>query len=568
MKQVTYQLKGMVTEAMLPAMTASCESLRGVRNVHVAVTDAESAQLILTIEEEFIPFAERDLTRIMTAKGLDLMLPALSVDKVSDVPPTFSTRSSEPFSEMVTESKNPDRFVSSPAPKEGKKISLTAAISTVITSVVLAVLLTFSLTTAYMKNDVPNVIQPGQGSEEEDLFAELDVIDRLFRSATMLEELDDDAIIASVLKGYVAATGDLYAEYFTEEEFKDQTSSQNGEMCGVGISVVNATIEISGISYQVITVANVYPDSPAEAAGVLPGDHIVFVGTGEDKTLVHDIGYTEALNRMKGEEGSECSFTVYRRPVGAAESVDYEEVEITAIRQKLTTRSVIGRVHAEDPTVGIIKMLSFDNTTLEQFTDAVETLKAEGCQYFVFDLRNNPGGLLTSVEDVLILFLQEGDTVISTKDSSGRESVTKIGVNAEGVVTCGSGVLKKEDIGKYRDLKFSLIVNEYSASAAELFTANMRDYKLGKIVGVKTYGKGSMQTTFSLARYGYDGALKLTTAHYFPPCGEGYDGIGITPDVPVELSEEALKYNINLLPDGLDNQLTEAIKTMKSSNNP
>ena len=113
------------------------------------------------------------------------------------------------------------------------------------------------------------------------------------------------------------------------------------------------------------------------------------------------------------------------------------------------------------------------------------------------------------------------------------------------------------------DLKFSVLVNKFSASAAELFTANIRDYELGRIVGVKTYGKGSMQTTFSLSRYGYDGALKLTTAYYFPPCGEGYDGIGITPHVIVELSEEAEQYNINLLPDHLDNQLSAAISTMK-----
>lgn len=563
MKQVTFKIKGMVIETMLPAITASCESLPGVRNVRMTVTDTDTANLLLILAEDNQTALEEDLSRIMTAKGLELCLPALSVTETSEEKkhtPAFSTT---PATESESSPEGAKHFVTAPAPKEGKKISLTAAISTVITSVILAVLLTFSLTTAYMKNDIPNIVQPGQGSEEEDPFAELDVIDRLFRSATMMEDLDEEAIVASVLKGYVAATGDLYAEYFTAEEFKEQTSSQNGEMCGIGVSVVNATIEISGIPYQVITVANVYPDSPAEAAGVLPGDHIVFVGTGDDKTLVHDIGYTEALNRMKGEEGTECAFTVYRRTPGAAETAPYEEVEIKAIRQKITTRSVIGHVHAEDSTVGIIKMLSFDNTTLPQFTEAVEALKAEGCQYFVFDLRNNPGGLLTSVEDVLILFLQEGDTVISTKDSSGHESVTKIGVNSSGVVTCGSGTLTKSDIGKYRDLKFSLIVNEYSASAAELFTANMRDYELGRIVGVKTYGKGSMQTTFSLSRYGYDGALKLTTAHYFPPCGEGYDGIGITPHVVVELSEEALKYNINLLPDELDNQLAEAIKTMK-----
>lgn len=559
MKQVTYEIRGVVTEAMIPATTASCESLPGVQNARLTVTDTETAQLTLIASESPDERMERDLSYIMSAKGLELCLPALSVSSVdSDVSPSAS-----PQDGQSTEFRSPRRYVTAPPPKEGKKISLTAAVSTVITAVVLAVLLTFSLTRSYMQNDLPTVVQPGQGSVEEDPFAELDVIDRLFRSLTMIEDLDEDAIVTSVLKGYVAATGDLYAEYFTAEEFAEQTSTQNGEMYGIGISVVNDILTINGISYQVITVANVYPDSPAEAAGVLPGDHIMFVGLGENKTLVQNIGYTEALNRMRGEEGTECAFTVYRRAQGADEFAPYDEVEITATRQKITTRSVIGRVHEDDPTVGIVKMISFDNTTLTQFTEAVESLKEAGCQYFVFDLRNNPGGLLTSVEDVLILFLQEGDTVISTKDSAGKESVTKIGVDDKDMVTCGSGTLTRADIGKYRDLKFSLLVNEYSASAAELFTANIRDYELGQIVGVKTYGKGSMQTTYSLSRYGYDGALKLTTAHYFPPCGEGYDGIGITPHVVVELSEEAQKYNINLLPDGLDNQLAAAIDTLK-----
>ena len=557
MKQVTYIIRGTVTEAMIPAITASCESLSGVSRVLLTVTDEESSRLTLTLTSTVHAVPVEELSRIMSNKGLELELPAVSFEEEGTTPPP-----SEDVPAPASPPSSAKHYVATPPPKEGKKISLTAAVSTAVTAVILAVLITFSATVSYMKQDAPHVVQPGQGSEE-DLFAELDVIDRLFRSATMMEELDDDAIVASVLKGYVAATGDLYAEYFTAEEFKEQTSTQNGEMCGIGVSVVNAIIKINGIDYQVITIANVYPDSPAEAAGVLPGDHIMFVGKGENKVLVHDIGYTEALNRMKGEEGSECAFSVYRRPQGADDTTPYEEVEITAIRQKLTTRSVTYRVHETDNTVGIVKLTGFDNTTLTQFVESVEALKAQGCQYFVFDLRNNPGGLLTAVEDVLILFLREGDTVISTKDSSGREAVTKIAVNAEGMITCGSGTLTKDDLGMYRDLKFSVLVNGYSASAAELFTANMRDYELCSIVGEKTYGKGSMQTTFSLTRYGYDGALKLTTAHYFPPCGEGYDGIGITPHVEVTLSEEALKYNVNLLPDSLDNQLAEAINTMK-----
>ena len=568
MKQVTYEIRGEITETMIPAITASCESLEGIQTAQIAVVGPDSARLILTVSAPLSEPVLRDLAQIMNTKGVELG--AISADAPQPPPAAPAAEQPQPLRNPYAKPDGsppdgtpaPNRYVTAPPPKEGKRVSLTAAVSTVITAVVLAVLVTFSLTRAYMQDELPNVIQPGQGSVEEDAFAELDVIDRLFRSLTMMEELDDEAIITSVLKGYVAATGDLYAEYFTAEEFKEQTSSQNGEMCGIGVSVVNDVLTVNGMTYQVITVANVYPDSPAEAAGVLPGDHIMFVGVGEDKTLVQSIGYTEALNRMRGEEGSDCVFTAYRFKPGA-DDASYEEVEITATRQKITTRSVIGRVHAEDPTVGVIKMTGFDNTTLEQFTDAVETLKAEGCTRFVFDLRNNPGGLLTSVQDVLILFLQEGDTVISTKNSAGEETVTKIAVDDKGYVTCGSGVLKKEDIGKYRDLKFSVLVNEFSASAAELFTANIRDYELGKVVGVKTYGKGSMQTTYSLSRYGYDGALKLTTAHYFPPCGEGYDGIGITPHVEVALSEEAKKYNINLLPDGLDNQLAAAIDTMK-----
>lgn len=559
MKQVTYEIRGLVIETMIPAITASCESLTGVKNVRVSVKDTDTAVLTIAIEGEPTKVMEEGLASIMRAKGLELILPAVSGETAATtipVPPPIEVSAGD------APVQGAKRYVATPPPKEGKKISLTAAISTVITAVVLAVLLTFSLTTSYMKNNTPHVVNPGQGQNEEGPFDQLEIIDRLFRSATVLE-LDDEALIAGVLKGYVAATGDLYAEYFTAEEFKEQTSSQNGEMCGIGVSVVNAILNVNGVDYQVITIANVYPDSPAEAAGVLPGDHIMFVGTGEDRTLVHDIGYTEALERMKGLEGTECAFTVYRRPAGSAEGIPYEEVEITAIRQKFTTRSVTFRKYTEDETVGIIKLTGFDNTTRDQFVEAVETLKAEGCEYFVLDLRGNPGGLLTSVEDVLIFFLQEGDTVITTKDAAGNETVTKVETNAKGQLTCGTGQLTKEDIGKYRDLKISVLVNEYSASAAELFTSNIRDYELGKIVGTTTYGKGCGQTTYSLSRYGYDGALKLTTFYYYPPCGEGYDGIGIIPHVEVELSEEAQKYNINLLPDNLDNQLAAAVETMK-----
>ena len=547
MKQVTYEIRGLVIETMIPAIQASCESLAGVRNVRVTPVDTDTARLALVVEGELTHELESALESVMRAKGLELVTPA-TVEQYA-------------FAPVPPKAPTPQAQTAVP-PEKGKKVSLTAAVSTVIVSVVLAILLTFSLTTAYMKGNSSNAVTPGQPQTQAGSYDQLEIIDRLFRSATVLD-LDDEALITGVLKGYVAATGDIYAEYFTAEEYQSQIDSNNGKMCGIGVSVVNGVLNLNGVDYQVITIANVYPDSPAEAAGVLPGDHIMYVGTGEDRTLVHEVGYTRALALMKGEEGTECAFTVLRRPAGSADGVAYDEVEITAIRRVFTTRSVTFRHYSEDETVGIIRLTGFDNTTRDQFIEAVETLKSEGCTSFVLDLRGNPGGLLTSVEDVLVLFLQEDDTVITTKDASGREMTTTVTRNKAGNLMCGSGQLTVEDIGKYGDLKISVLVNGYSASAAELFTSNIRDHKLGTVVGTTTYGKGCGQTTYPLSRYGYDGALKLTTFYYYPPCGEGYDGIGITPHVEVELSEEARKYNINLLPDNLDNQLAAAVESMK-----
>ena len=550
MKQVTYEIRGLVIETMIPAIQASCESIAGVRNVRVTASDTDTARLTLVVDEDLTEELEASLDSVMRAKGLELV-----------TPPSVEPYAFAPVPPVIPAPPKP-QAAQTPAPETGKKVSLTAAISTVIVSVVLAVLLTFSLTTAYMKGDNSTVITPGQSQTQEGPFDQIEIIDRLFRSATVLD-LDEEALITGVLKGYVAATGDVYAEYFTAEELADQNASNNGEMCGIGVSVVNGILHLNGVDYQVITIANVYPDSPAEAAGVLPGDHIMYIGKGEDKITVHSVGYTQALDRLKGEEGTECAFTVLRRPAGSEEGVPYEEVEISAIRQKFTTRSVEFRHYSEDETVGIIRITGFDNTTRDQFVEAVETLKAEGCQSYVLDLRGNPGGLLTSVEDVLVFFLQEDDVIITTKNASGKEMSDSVTLNKAGKLMCGSGQLTAEDIGKYRDLKFSVLVNGYSASAAELFTSNIRDYELGKIVGTKTYGKGCGQTTYSLAKYGLDGGLKLTTFYYSSPKGDYYDGVGITPHVVVELSEEAQKYNINLLPDNLDNQLAAAVDAMK-----
>ena len=131
------------------------------------------------------------------------------------------------------------------------------------------------------------------------------------------------------------------------------------------------------------------------------------------------------------------------------------------------------------------------------------------------------------------------------------------------IAVVGSRDITVEDIGKYKDLNCVVLANENTASAAELFTSNFRDYKIATIVGVTTYGKGSMQKIFSLEQFGYSGGVKLTTNMYFPPCGESYDGIGIKPDVEVELSEAAASVNIYKLADADDNQLQRALEELK-----
>ena len=233
MKQITYEIRGLVLDSMVPSLTASIESLLGVRRIVFSVTEQESsARLTLMVQDLNDSAAhetlERGLMCIMTAKGLELVRPALSLREVEDVSPdprdlpeavvSHEKDDNADIKDKDTEEGDfPRHYVATPAPREGRKVGLTSAIASVITSVVLAVLLTFSLTTTYMRG------APAK-AETEDPLEIVDVIDRLFRSATMME-LDDEALVTAVLRAYVDATGDDYAEYFTAEEYQNQLAS-------------------------------------------------------------------------------------------------------------------------------------------------------------------------------------------------------------------------------------------------------------------------------------------------------------------------------------------------------
>jgi len=405
-----------------------------------------------------------------------------------------------------------------------KRITISTAVAVALLTAILTFQITFVLTLGYANDK----FSAGGVSDSEfinEAVNRLTEIDSAYRQ-NYIGKVDNEKLLNSILKGYVAGTEDLYGYYFNDEELADYLADMNGEGVGIGVSVIYNT------EFKCIEIINVYPDSPALEAGLEAGDLIVYVG--EDKTPVSELGYEASIGKVRGTEGTEAVIHVLRGD-------DTEVKEYRIKRAKITEVSVLPRVSTLDKTVGIVKVTSFDTTTADQFKKAVEELTSKGCDKFVFDMRGNPGGELNSVVNTLDYLLPEGP-VIRIFDSNGKQ------------------VDEKKSNAECINYPMAVIVNGDTASAAELFTSALMDYDKATVVGEITYGKGSMQTTLPLSD---GGALKLTYRLYKPPYSEGYDGVGITPDLIVSLSEEAAKKNIFKLADEEDDQLIAAIASFK-----
>ena len=379
------------------------------------------------------------------------------------------------------------------------------------------------------------------------LGGKLETIIELFKTYSYYE-IDEEVLCRAMVNGMEFAINDRYAEYYNAEEYALMTAENQGETQGIGVTVIENT------DYNCIEIISVLPNSPALAAGVEPGDLIIYVGGGESKEKVTDLGYYAALAKLQGVKGTVCEFTALRGT---------EEIEFSIMRDTFVSESVTYRVCATDSKVGIIKLIQFDLTTPGQFCTAMDSLIASGVEYFIFDVRYNGGGDLASITAVLSYMLNEGDVLIKTRDRAGTEVITKVDTVNYSITSPYSACnVKESDIAKYRDKvmgKSAVLANGSTASAAELFTCALMDYGISEIVGTTTYGKGSMQSIFSLQYYGYDGAVKMTTKMYFPPISDGYDGIGIKPDLEVELDKSLENKNIYKITDQEDNQLQAAI---------
>lgn len=327
------------------------------------------------------------------------------------------------------------------------------------------------------------------------------------------DEIDTDQLAEGIYSGYTSALGDKYTVYYDEDETKALMESTSGTFSGVGATLTKD----ADTGYA--TIVNVYEDSPAEKAGLKAGDIL-------EKIDDHEVGDEQldtVVSWIKGEKGTDVKITVLR---------DGEELELTATRDTIEVKTV--SYEMKENQIGYIRVSEFDTVTYDQFKEALDDLEKQGMQGLIVDLRNNPGGSLDTVTNMLRLLLPEG-TIVSTKDKNGKKDE----------ITCdGTHEFKKP---------MAVLVNQYSASASEIFSGAVQDYGTAKIVGVTTYGKGVVQQLMDLG----DGTcLKVTIAEYYTPNGRSINGKGVEPDVEVE-------YQYDEENPKADNQLDQALSTVQ-----
>lgn len=385
---------------------------------------------------------------------------------------------------------------------------------------ILSVIVTFQITFLAVTQSYRAKLAEVGGQETAEAWeSKLDYINKLTEKY-FLKEISMEELENALPAAYVAALNDKYTYYMPKEQFESFTSNNNADMQGIGVNVIYNN------EYKAIEIVGIMSDSPALASGVMAGD-LIYIVEGQK---VAEIGYYGALDVMLGEAGTVANFSVMRQVDGQLVSLDFS-VE----RGFIVEETVTYKLYNEN--VGVIRIEEFDLGTPEQFSKAIDELLEQGADRFVFDVRYNPGGDLESITEILDMLLPEGP-IIRSVDRYGSEKV-----------------ISSDE--KEFDYPMAVVANGSTASAAELFTAALKDYKKAVFVGETTYGKGTMQSVFGLS----DGsAVCMTTARYYPPFSESYDGIGVVPDHQVFIEEEYKSISIYKLTLEQDIQLRTAIE--------
>lgn len=333
--------------------------------------------------------------------------------------------------------------------------------------------------------------------------------------AAYMGDVQEEELKEGIYKGFVSGLEDPYSVYYDEEETRALIETTEGEYDGIG------AVLSQDVNTGVVTLVRIYEGSPAMEAGLQDNDILYKVEdlevTGKD--------LSEVVSHIKGEKGTEVRLTVYRGD-------NHKEVTVTAVRNTIQAQTVSYRMMEDG--IGYIAVSEFDLVTYEQYKLALEELEKQGMKSLVVDLRNNPGGNLNTVCEILDLMLPKG-LIVYTKDKNGNTEEEK-----------------SDDAHQFK-LPLAVLMNGNSASASEIYAGAIQDHGTGTIVGTQSYGKGVVQQIFDLK----DGtSVKLTIAEYFTPKGRNIHGKGITPDVEVA-------YEKNEENPEADNQLEKAVEVLK-----
>ena len=347
-----------------------------------------------------------------------------------------------------------------------------------------------------------------------DVFSE--VLDKINKN--YVDEFNQGDAMDSAINGVLQSL-DPYSAYMSPEMYRDMSTETSGEFGGLGIEV--------GMEAGVVKVISPIDNSPAYRVGLKAGDYIVKI----NNIQVQGKSLSEAVDLMRGPVGSAIEITVRR--IGIKKALNF-----TITREIIQVASV--KTEIKDKNVGYIRLTSFNENSSEQIKEKIKEFKNnKDIKYYILDLRNNPGGLLSQAIKIADFFLDNGE-IVSTKSKNSSDNRRWFA-----------------DKGDLLDGKtFLVLINYGSASASEIVAGSLKDHKRAILLGERTYGKGSVQSIIPLKN---NGAIRLTVSKYYLPSGQSISDVGVVPDIVVVEENEEFKINTET-----DNQLKFALKLLNN----
>ncbi len=364
----------------------------------------------------------------------------------------------------------------------------------------------------------PSASAESSGLNKEEVVNKLGLLEQ-YINGYYLDEIDQDKMRDGIYKGYIRGLDDQYAEYYTEDSYKQLMEEDSGEYQGIGVTVTKDP----STGYTLIE--GVFKNTPAAEAGLEPGDYIVSVNDRDTK----DMELTEVVMEIKRKDRETADLKIFR---------EGQELEFTVKKSKIEIDTV--SYEMKEGKIGYIEVTQFIDNTAGKFKEALDDLTSQGMTSLILDLRDNGGGLVDTCVDMCSEFIPKGDLLVYIQDKNGGRTdyKSKSSDNVEVPVV--------------------ILVNENTASASEIMTGCLRDYGKARIVGTKTFGKGIVQNIFPFS----DGtAVKFTVAKYYLPKGDCIHELGIEPDVTVEMTDEEKKAALDSEKD--DKQLQKALEMLK-----